>query len=574
MDKHWIAKIQQAKNDLPKLRNIYEEISAQETQQWKEIACNHITNWTQKWEEIVAKYFDHTVAIEVDTKTEISYGQLDQKANRIANFINENIDNSHIGLYEKNSINFFAAIIGIGKARRLAILFNIREPENRIIQLAKNCQVKWCFGKQIKGVQCFDIDEVLQQEPISISSTLPNSQSHANIEDPAFVIFTSGTSGPSKPALFSHKRMLGAGMAWSIRTGMTSTDRCYITLPLCHGNALAVAFSSVVYSGGTAILREKLSVSHFWEDIRNFDCTNMVYIGELWRYLINVPEQPNDSQNPLEVIFGNGLKTDIWRNTLERFNILHVVEHFGATEMPAGALTNWTGRPGFCGFIPSGYTNEQEIVLLDENNREVSYNCPGQAVFHIPNRKYRGYLHPELDKDKLIHDLVKPGDLWWQSGDVLTRDNEGFFTFIERMGDSYRFKGENISSVDVENVLYKFDLIAAVCVYGIKLPWLDGQAGMATLRLKDENISLTLFLANLLNYLDNELVRHAIPHFIRINEAPLKTTSTLKILKKELSKEGIDKMSELTHFVLINGKYQILDEKTLNSLKDGSQHIG
>jgi fatty-acyl-CoA synthase len=432
----------------------------------------------------------------VDTKTEISYGQLEQKANRIAKFINENIDDSSIGLYEKNSINFLAAIIGIGKARRLAILFNIREPENRITQLAKDCQVKSCFGKKITGVKCFDIDEVIQQE--HLSSILPKSQSYANIEDPAFVIFTSGTSGPSKPALFSHKRMLGAGMAWSIRTGMTSTDRCYITLPLCHGNALAVAFSNVVYAGGTAILREQFSVSHFWEDIRNFDCTNMVYIGELWRYLLNVPEQPNDSQNPLEVIFGNGLKTDIWRNTLERFNILHVVEHFGATEMPAGALTNWTDRPGFCGFIPSGYTNEKAIVLLDENNREVSYNYPGQAVFQVPDRKYRGYLHLELDKDKLLHDLVKPGDLWWQSGDVLTRDKEGFFTFIERMGDSYRFKGENISNVDVENVLYKLDLIAEVCVYGIKLPWLDGQAGMATLRLKDENISLTRFLANLL----------------------------------------------------------------------------
>jgi fatty-acyl-CoA synthase len=242
--------------------------------------------------------------------------------------------------------------------------------------------------------------------------------------------------------------------------------------------------------------------------------------------------------------------------------------------MPAGALTNWTGRPGYCGFIPRGCTEETEVVLLDDNNREVDYDCPGQAVFHIPERKYRGYLHTELDQDKLIHDLIKPGDLWWQSGDVLTRDNDGFFTFIERMGDSYRFKGENISSVDVENVLYKFDLIAEVCVYGIKLPWLDGQAGMATLRLKNENLSLTLVLANLLNYLDNELVRHAIPHFIRINRAPLKTTSTLKILKQELSKESLDKLSELTHFVLIGGKYQILDEPTLNSLKNGTQHIG
>ena len=174
----------------------------------------------------------------------------------------------------------------------------------------------------------------------------------------------------------------------------------------------------------------------------------------------------------------------------------------------------------------------------------------------------------------MIHDLIKPGDLWWKSGDVLTRNHEGFFTFIERMGDNYRFKGENISSIDVENVLYQFDLIVETCVYGIKLPWLDGQAGMATLRLKDENISLIPFLTSLLNYLDKKLVRYAIPHFIRINKVPLETTSTLKVLKNTLKKEGIDKKSDLNHFVLINGKYQMLNEQTLKLLESGSQHIG
>ena len=220
---------------------------------------------------------------------------------------------------------------------------------------------------------------MIQQEQKSLSV---KKAKNTHLESAAFVIFTSGTSGPSKPALFSHRRMLGAGIAWSIRTGMTSNDRCYITLPLCHGNALAVAFFSVISSGGIAILREKLSVSHFWKDIRTFDCTNMVHIGELWRYLINVSEQPNDFQNPLEVIFGNGLKTDIWRRLLNRFCILHIIEHFGATEMPAGALTNWTDRPGFCGFIPKDCADNKEIILIDENNQEVSDGCPGQALFH------------------------------------------------------------------------------------------------------------------------------------------------------------------------------------------------
>nr|VFK63653.1 MAG: fatty-acyl-CoA synthase/solute carrier family protein 27 (fatty acid transporter), member 2 [Candidatus Kentron sp. TC] len=161
--------------------------------------------------------------------------------------------------------------------------------------------------------------------------------------------------------------MIGAGLAWSLRTYMEGRDRCYITLPLCHGNALAVAFSACSMVGASAVIRKKFSARNFLPDIRRFQCTSMVYIGELWRYLLNTPPRADDAGHSLRTIFGNGLEGPLWELATKRFGITHVVEHFGTTEMPAGALINWTGRPGYCGFIPPGHPVKRRAIFAAAN---------------------------------------------------------------------------------------------------------------------------------------------------------------------------------------------------------------
>jgi fatty-acyl-CoA synthase len=398
---------------------------------------------------------------------------------------------------------------------------------------------------------------------------------HVKLSDPAFVIFTSGTSGPSKPALFSHERMIGAGIAWSIRTAMTSVDRCYICLPLCHGNGLAMAFSSVVAVGACAIIRERFSVSQFWDDINRNNCTHMVYIGELWRYLLN--SRSADSRNSsLRVIFGNGLSRNIWTQVIERFGIEHIVEHYGATEMPASALTNWTGNPGACGFVPPNHEDQASVLMVDEQLCPAPMGCPAEILLKVPaNRQYHGYLFPDLNDAKVVK--LDIGQVWWRSGDLLTRDSNGYYYFHERLGDNYRFKGENISSVDVEQVILGLENIAEVCVYGVRLPYRDGSLGMASIFFNDHGLKLAeadLFLSSMLAKLRGSLASHSIPHLLRFTRDPHQTTTTLKIVKHQLKHSGIECWSSEPHFALINGHYSRIDLKLYDQIMNGNLRLG
>jgi fatty-acyl-CoA synthase len=360
--------------------------------------------------------------------------------------------------------------------------------------------------------------------------------------------------------------MLGAGIAWSLRTGMTCCDNCYIPLPLYHGNALAVAFSSVIYARACATVRVKFSVSEFFHDINKYECSHMVYIGELWRYILN--KTKTNENKSLKVIFGNGLTKPLWDEVVKRFDIKHVVEHFGATEMPAGALTNWYNVSGYCGYLPPNDPRLAEMVLADEEYKPVGYGKNGEALFLVPSGKYRGYLDNSLDEAKLQRDLFKKGDLWWKSGDLLQSHENGFFTFIERLGDTYRYKGENVACVDVEEVIresYKFN---EVIVYGISLPKVDGKIGMASLVTTN-----SFHPKEILEYLQNNLPNYALPYFIRIQKEKHQTTSTLKIQKTKIAKESIQNYKELEHFVLVNGSYQKVNEELYNAIMNGELNL-
>jgi len=565
MNTEFLNSIKQHNNSQDGLEYLYYSLSKKEQESWDEIDKLEFKNWSCLF-SYKAKQTPKKIAIkEVDTKESFSYEQLELAAQKIKNFLLENTSEYQIGLNYYNSFLFLATLIGINKAGKLAILFNNREPLHRQEDLAYKSGTKIVLGNDIKGLDHFKIEDILNSQYENIDFIPTNS-----LDDPAFVIFTSGTSGPSKGALFSHRRMIGAGIAWGLRTAMDSSDSCYIPLPLYHGNALAVAFSSVIYTNATAVIRIKFSTTHFFEDVNNYKCTHMVYIGELWRYILN--KYNNNPNKYLKVIFGNGLNKSLWEKVVDQFKIQHIVEHFGATEMPAGALTNWFNKAGFCGYLPPNDPRLNEMVLVDENYNAVKYGEYGEALFLVPNKEYKGYLDSSLNESKLYRELFSDNDIWWKSGDLLKSDENGFYTFVERLGDTYRFKGENVACVDVEEAIRRSIDVKEVVVYGIELPNIQGKIGMASLVMNKGELERTL--KELYEKLVDEIASYSIPYIIKIENEVHQTTSTLKIQKTNLAKEGIKRYNETEHFVLIDACYQKMDQNMYNSIQKNEIILG
>jgi fatty-acyl-CoA synthase len=567
MNSELLQKIQTYHQSREGLEKLFYGLAETETEKWNEIESQKTTNWTALFCRIAEKAQKKSVITEVETEASYSYKELDEASEKIKNFILATTDDHHIGLHYPNSFAFMAALIGINKAGRIAILFNTREPKERLVKLAEITAVSTVFGDPIGELEYHTIEKIIQSE----QKYQPRYGVHpTTLDDPAFVIFTSGTSGPSKPALFSHRRMIGAGVAWGLRTGMDSSDSCYISLPLYHGNGLAVAFSAVVFSGATAVLRPKFSVTHFWEDINRYGCSHMVYIGELWRYLVSADKGGANPNRSLKVIFGNGLNRSLWEEVTRRYGIEHVVEHFGATEMPSGALTNWFDIPGYCGYLPPDDPKAQEMVLVDEELKPNPHR--GEALFVVPGGKYRGYMDERLDEKKLVRNLFKEGDLWWRSGDLLERNTQGFFTFIERLGDTYRFKGENVACVDVEEAIRSAGSFDEVVVYGIALPHIEGKIGMASL------VSSKPFgreeANSLYENLKEKVASYALPYILRVQREKHRTTSTLKIQKAHLAKEGIERFLEMPHYLLLEDGYHPLDKQRYQDIIEGTIVLG
>jgi fatty-acyl-CoA synthase len=573
MNQEFLSSIQKNNTTAQGLQSLYYSLAKKEQRCWDEIEENSTTNWTQVF-SLKAKQTPNKIAIiEVDTKRSYTYKELDEASQKIKNFLLHTTNEYQIGVNFYNSFLFLVSVIGINKAGRLAVLFNDREPIHRQEELAQSSNTKVVVGNPIKGLKNYNIEKILKENHPPLNTE--HYPLNTSLDDPAFVIFTSGTSGPSKGALFSHRRMIGAGIAWSLRTAMTSEDNCYISLPMYHGNGLAVAFSAVIYANATACIRKKFSVTSFFDDINKYQCSHMVYIGELWRYLTN--KYKENLNKSLKVIFGNGLNKSLWEKVIDQFNIEHVVEHFGSTEMPAGALTNWFDVAGYCGYLPPSDFRSNEMVLVDENYHPVEYGEYGEALFLVPSGKYRGYLDSSLDESKLYHGLFSDNDLWWKSGDLLQSHEDGFYTFGERLGDSYRFKGENIACVDVEDAIEKCSVAIGVSfeeivVYGIKLPSIDGKVGMASLVAQGKN-HLSI-INELLQNLKVEIAAYALPYFIKITKNKHATTSTLKVQKGSLAQEGIEKYNQEEHFVLIDGEYHVLDQNMYNKIKNKQIQIG
>ncbi len=370
----------------------------------------------------------------------------------------------------------------------------------------------------------------------------PASASAVLAKDPAFYIFTSGTTGHPKASVMTHQRWLRAlAIFGGLGLRLTSDDTLYSCLPLYHNNALTVAVSSVLNAGATLALGEKFSASRFWDEVIASGATSFVYIGELCRYLLNQPEKSTDRAHKVRVVAGNGLRPEIWDEFTERFGIDRVCEFYSASEANT-AFINIFNLPKTTGipFMPLAYVEYDADTgepTRDENGRvrKVPAGEPGLLISPV-NRlsPFDGYTDKKASEKKLIRDAFKEGDVWFNTGDVMNPQGLGHASFADRLGDTFRWKGENVATTEVEAALTADPQIEECTVFGVEVPRTGGRAGMAAVKIRDGADFDGVELAETLY---DKLPVYAVPLFVRVVEE-LEQTTTFKSRKVDLREQG------------------------------------
>lgn len=371
-------------------------------------------------------------------------------------------------------------------------------------------------------------------------------------EETMLLIFTSGTTGLPKAARYSHMRWLSSGDVMQVTLDATPDDVFYCCLPLYHGAAATSVTSTALKAGAAIVVRRKFSASEFWNDVRNYQVSVFQYIGEICRYLLNRPPQPDERQHSLRCMLGAGLTPETWQRWIERFGDLPVFEGWGSTEANC-AIINLDNRLGSCGRVPYWEKTNVRLIRYDSENgchlrdeRGFCIPCQpgeiGEAVAFIVDHpeigggRFEGYTCPKATESKILRDVFQQGDAWWSSGDLLRYDEEGYCYFVDRIGDTFRWKSENVSTQEVADALGDFPGLELINVYGVQVPGHEGRAGMAALLMQpgqtfDPEAFYQLTTAR--------VPRYAAPVFVRVC-ASADMTSTFKLRKVDLQRQGYD----------------------------------
>jgi len=408
----------------------------------------------------------------------------------------------------------------------------------------------WLHGETAPAHSQLRLDEaVLAFDGAPLSAA---ERPELTVEDGALFIFTSGTTGLPKAANINHFRLMLAANAFAGVMNTGPGDCMYDCLPMYHTSGGVLAIGATLIGGGTVFIREKFSAREFWDDVVHHRCTLFMYIGELCRYLVNYPPHPEERAHRLRLCCGNGLRPDIWTAFQSRFAIPLILEFYAATESNV-TLFNLEGKPGAVGRIPWFLASrfQTKILRFDVERQTLTRNSLGRCeeaapeevgeavgrIFHDPSKpggRFEGYSNAADNAAKILRDVFAEGDAWFRSGDLLRRDAEGYFYFIDRIGDTFRWKGENVSTTEVSEVMSVFAGIHEANVYGVEVPGHEGRAGMAAI-VCDEDLNLT----DLRLYLAAHLPDYARPLFVRIR-GEIDATATFKQRKIGLMKDGFD----------------------------------
>ena len=365
-------------------------------------------------------------------------------------------------------------------------------------------------------------------------------------KDGLFYIYTSGTTGLPKAVIFTHSRWTLAYGTYGHILNLGKDDVMYVTLPLYHATGVVVCWCGVIAGSATLAVRRKYSTSAFWKDVQKFNASAIGYVGELCRYLIDAPTTELDRAHRVTKMIGNGMRPNIWGKFKERFGVQEVLELYASSEGNVG-FSNIFNFDNTVGFSPTPYAivefdKEKNELVRDKKGhcKKVKTGEVGLLIGKITSRSpFDGYTDPEKNKSVILKDVFTKGDSYFNTGDLVRDIGFRHAQFVDRLGDTFRWKGENVSTTEVENMICEYHKIAEAVVYGVEIPNTNGRAGMAAITLVDGEELNEADLSAMVNVFKKCLPSYAIPVFLRV-QAKVETTGTFKYQKNKLKEDAFN----------------------------------
>jgi citronellyl-CoA synthetase len=553
----------------------------------KGMALDDIESIGKTIEGLAVQYADNPALLfEAET---YSYHELNEQANRVANtFLAKGISKGDVVIVLlDNRPQLLFCIVGLAKIGAIASLIN---PNLRgaVLEHCVTIEPTRTYIIDEELVDAFEeIRPALNMPPSSAlyfatnrgsnpapegyldlnrelegaETTNPPTTLQMQAQDPFCFIFTSGTTGKPKAAIMNNQRWIGTSLAFGAGVGLKPGDVTYIPLPFCHSTALATVWGPAMTSGAVALMRRKFSASNFWKDVREYGVTAFGYVGELCRYLINQPPQPEEKDNTVTKMLGNGLRPDIWKAFKKRFGISVVQEFYAASEGNIAFVNmmnlDCTVGIGFAPYVLIEYDvdSDEPVRGADGFLKEAGKGEAGLLLGKIDEKnRFIGYTNKEASEKKILRDVLEKGDAWFNTGDLFKNIGYKHAQFVDRVGDTFRWKGENVSTTEVEEMVDAREPVKESTVYGVRIPGTDGRAGMVSIISSTplEEFDFKTFATELRKGLPS----YAVPIFLRFQEA-FEITATMKRIKARLQEGGFnpDEVKDPL-FVMLPGTFE------------------
>ncbi|KAA0947464.1 long-chain-acyl-CoA synthetase [Pseudomonas sp. ANT_H14] len=502
----------------------------------------------------------------------LSYTEANQQANRIAHYLLEQGigKGDVVALFIENRPELLLTVLAVAKVGGICAMLNTAQTHAVLVhslnlvkpaaivvgaelvaaytavrdQVAIDPARIWFVAEQLQTPAPGGyVDLMAASAGASVGNPASSQQIYFN--DPCFYIYTSGTTGLPKAGIFKHGRWMKSSASFgTIALDMGPDDVMYCTLPLYHATGLCVCWGSAIAGASGFAIRRKFSASQFWDDVRKFNATTLGYVGELCRYLIDQPPSAHDRDNRVVKMIGNGLRPGVWAQFKERFGVDHICELYAASDGNIGFtnVLNFDNTIGFSlmhwALVDYAHDTCEPIRGSNGFMREVQKGGQGLLLARIDDKApFDGYTDPEKNRKVVLSDVFEKGDRYFNTGDLLRSIGFGHAQFVDRLGDTYRWKGENVSTTEVENIFLQHPQIAEAVAYGVEIHNTNGRAGMAAITPSESLAALDM--RALLQFAHGQLPSYAVPLFLRI-KVKMETTGTFKYQKVRLKEEAFD----------------------------------
>jgi citronellyl-CoA synthetase len=562
------------------------------------------------FEDTVARFPDNILLLFEERQW--TYSEFNIEVNKLAHLLQRRgiARGDTVALFMENRAEFILSMLALVKLGASASLINNSLSGAALVHCIEATNAKSCIVGEERAAVLAEVLGDLELEagrdylwlPDSGTTAVPGWAQDGSVEmasmpsdnlpvtfeitagETALYIFTSGTTGLPKAAIVLHRKILAAGLGMGrIGFQIKPEDRLYLCLPIYHITGMGPGFCGFISAGGSIFLRRGFSASKFWPEVQRYQTNCFVYVGELCRYLAVQPECPEEHNNPLQKMLGNGLRPDVWDDFKRRFDVARICEIYGSSEGNTSFMNllnkDKTIGAAITKVVLVKYDNENDEIVRDAAGHciEVPLGEPGLLLGEINAKaEFDGYTNAEATASKIIHNVQKQGDRWFNTGDLIRQIDVGFamgmkhFQFVDRTGDTFRWRAENVSTNEVGEVLNGHSQVNMANVYGVEVPGVEGRAGMVAFELaQGVDVDLEGFQA----LVETELPPYAQPVFIRVLCAA-ETTVTFKMLKGDLREQAYhpDKVGDDLVYVRKprSAAYERLDDVFYQKLMEGS----